>query len=123
MKTILALSALALALSATVASAEWTQPSKVRFEQGNNYTPWADADVTFATGVEMNKQTGTFDYNALGGRYAIIRSTGGATVVVRLNGVAFCVGDFNQTCLPGGKGEGFDDQTRHWQICTTPSCT
>src|ERR1700744_4318759 len=121
MKTILALSALALALvlPAGMASAEWTVPSKVRFEKGADYTPWAEANVTFATGVEMNKQTGTFDYNALGGRYAIIRSEGGQTVVVRLMGVVFCVGDFNQTCLPAGKGEGFDDQSRHWQICTT----
>ena len=73
MKTILALSALALTLvvPAGMACAEWTVPSKVRFEKGADYTPWAEANVTFATGVEMNKQTGTFDYNALGGRYVV----------------------------------------------------
>lgn len=122
MKRLFALVAAIVLFSAGDAFAEWTQPAKVRFEQGSNYTPWAEANVTFATGAEMNRGTGSFDYNALGGRYAIVRSDGGAEVVVRLSGFAYCVGNFNQTCLPGGKADGFDDQTRHWQICTTPSC-
>lgn len=122
MKMIFALSVAFVALSVGTASAEWTQPARVRFEQGDNYTPWADANVTFATGAEMNRGTASFNYNALGGRYAIVRTPGGQEVVVRLSGFAYCVGDFNQTCLPGGKADGFDEQTRHWQICTTPSC-
>src|SRR5690242_20905253 len=83
MKRLFALAAAIVALSASTASAEWTQPARVRFEQGDAYTPWAEAEVTFATGAEMNRGTSSFDYNALGGRYAIVRSTGGAEVVVR----------------------------------------
>lgn len=122
MKKVLAIAALALALSAGQASAEWTQPARVRFEAGNQYTPWADAQVTFATGAEMNRAATSFSYNALGGRYAVIPLGDGQTSIVQLSGFAFCTGNFNQACLPGGKADGFDPQGRHWQICTTPSC-
>ena len=123
MKKTVATAMFALVFLAGPASAEWVQPAKVRFENGDQYTPWAAAQVTFATGAEMNKASGSFAYNALGGRYAVIPLGQGETSIVNLSGFAFCTGNFNQACLPGGKADGFDAQGRHWQICTTPSYT
>ena len=111
-----------LTFLASPASAEWAQPAKVRFETGNQYSPWRAAQVTFATGVELNRASVSFKYNALGGRYAVIPLGQGENSIVQLSGFAYCVGNFNQACLPGGKADGFDAQGRHWQICTTPSC-
>jgi len=122
MKRLFAVASFVLAFSATQASAEWTQNAKVRFENGQQYTPWAEAQVTFVTGAELNRAADSFSYNALGGRYAVIPLGGGQNSIVQLSGFAYCTGNFNQACLPGGKADGFDKERRHWQICTTPSC-
>jgi hypothetical protein len=113
---------LMLILPVAQASADWTLPAKVRFESGAQYTPWTAAQVTFMTGAELNRAANAFSYNALGGRYAVIPIGDGQNSIVQLSGFAYCTGNFNQTCLPGGRADGFDAQGRHWQICTTPSC-
>ena len=113
----------ALAFLAGPACAEWIQQANVRLENGQGYTPWSVSQVTFATDAELNKASASFNYNAWGGRYALIPLSKGEISTVWLSGFAFCTGSFNQACLPAGKAEGVDAQGRHWQICTMPSCS
>ena len=122
MKNKFLLGALVLLLSITQASAEWVVPAKVRFNEGVQYTPWSEAQVRFVTGAELNRAMNAFTYNALGGRYAIVPLGNGQSSIVQLTSLAFCTGNFNPACLPGGRSDGIDRQGRHWQICTTQSC-
>lgn len=121
MKKLLLVSIL-LVISTAGAEAGWKTPAKVRYEQGSGYTPWTTSSVTFATGHELNRVSTTTQINPDDARFMVIPMATGEFNVVRLSGYAACSTGFTATCLPGGRGDGFDGSGRHWQVCLNDVC-
>ncbi|HWA29656.1 MAG TPA: hypothetical protein VG867_01100 [Rhizomicrobium sp.] len=123
MKMVSVLAVLVLAFTAGQAVASWKFPAQVRYENDDGFTPWSRAVVTFATGGELNLVTKSLKYDNSDARYMVVPMTSGDFNVIRLSGFVPCGGRFTQACLPGGRGDGFDGQGRHWQVCTNPKCS
>lgn len=123
MKTTAALILTFLLLGAAGADAAWKQPVKVRFETGEDFSPWTTTDVAFAMGGELNRtSTGGGKFNVEDGRFAVVPMSSGKFNVVRLSGYAPCGSSFTPACLLNGRADGFDGSGRHWQFCANAVC-
>jgi len=122
MKKIIAL-ILPLLLLGTGANAAWKFPAKVRFETGEGFSAWTNADVAFAMGGELNRVAKSGDtFSVQDGRYAVVPMNDGKFNVVRLSGYVSCGSSFTPVCLINGRADGFDGSGRHWQFCTNDIC-
>jgi hypothetical protein len=113
---------LPLLFLAGAADASWKFPTRARFDAGDGFTPWTNANVLFATGRELNRvSTNTVPYPS-DGRFAVVPMTDGELNVVRLSGFVSCGSSFTPSCILNGRADGFDGKARHWQLCTNPKC-
>ena len=108
------------AFACSAAEARLSAPAKVRVNAGT----WHETDVSFLTGMELNRLTASFDYQPFKS-YAVIFFKEGQAAVIRLDYPMFiaCGGEFNRYCLPAnGQVSGPDQQARTWEICAGPVC-
>jgi hypothetical protein len=104
-------------------TSRWKYPTKVRFESGEDFSPWTTANVAFAMGGELNRvATAGGKFNVEDGRFAVVPMSDGKFNVVRLSGYAPCGSTFTSACLLNGRADGFDGRGRHWQFCITEIC-
>lgn len=109
-------------LAAIPASAEYVQTSKVRYSVNHVQSQWYTVEVTFLTGMELNRATRTFGYDGFS-KYAVIFWGEGQASVIKIGSMMFCSGDFSRSCLPSfGNIEGEDQQGDAWEICTQQFC-
>ncbi|MGN6148608.1 MAG: hypothetical protein ACTHPD_08730 [Rhizomicrobium sp.] len=104
------------------ADASWKFPTRVRYEVGSGFTPWANANVLFVTGNELNRVATNTQLRPAEARFAVIPMTDGELNIVRLSGFVACGSAFTADCIPGGRADGFDGKGRHWQLCTHAKC-
>lgn len=104
------------------AHASWKFPARVRYEMGDGFTSWTNANVLFVTGSELNRVSTSATPHAADGRFAVIPMTDGELNIVTLSGFVPCSSGFTSACFPGGRADGFDGQGRHWQLCTNAKC-
>ena len=75
------------------------------------------------TGAELNRSTGTLNYDALAGRYAIIAWGPSRYTTIQLDVCGYCGAEFTQSCmLTYGNAPGFDEAGNRWEICATAIC-
>ena len=113
---------LPLLFLAGAADASWKFPTRVRFDAGDGFTPWTNANVLFVTGRELNRVSTNVAPYPENGRFAVVPMTDGELKVVRLSGFVACGSSFTASCLMEGRADAFDGKGRHWQLCTNPKC-
>lgn len=106
----------------SIAAAEHTQTSKVRYEKQYGNSDWYDVDVHFYTGQELNSATKSFNYEAFG-KYAVVFWGEDQATVIELDTFLTCGSKFTSSCLSSlGRMEGTDQEGRVWEVCTSRYC-
>ena len=102
-------------------NAGYIEAVKVRHHENYDVTPWKTVDVEFVTGTEIrDRVSGYFPFIHT---YAIIPLQNERVIVLKLDGISLCSGEFRRSCFPLYENiRGYDKQGQAWEICTRGIC-
>jgi len=105
------------------ANAKYTQTCKAKYKRDYGWSQYYSLDITFMSGVELNKATKTYKYNSYS-TYAIIFWDKDEASIIKLSSYTGCGSEVKQSCITNKVTNlvGEDQQGKTWEICTRSNC-
>jgi hypothetical protein len=118
MKKLFTIILLALCLNST---AKFRKMVEIKYQKEYGWSKYYLVEATFITGFELNRATGSYDYNSYS-TYCVIWWGEGECSVIKLN-YASCGYDAQPYCISYNSSlEGKDQNDTKWYICLTDYC-
>jgi hypothetical protein len=118
MKKLFTIILLALCLNST---AKFRKMVEIKYQKEYGWSKYYLVEATFITGFELNRQTGSYDYNSYS-TYCVIWWGQGECSIIKLN-YASCGYDAQPYCISYNSSlEGKDQNDIKWYICLTDYC-
>jgi hypothetical protein len=107
----------------SAAEAKYTQTCKVKFKKNYDWSDYYTVEVTFMSGMELNRATKSFDYDGFS-TYAIIFWDKDEATVIKISSFTGCGTEVTQSCITNKVSnlEGEDQQGRGWELCSKSMC-
>lgn len=105
------------------ADAKYTQTCRVKYKKNYGWSSYYTVDVTFMSGIELNRATKTYNYTSYS-TYAIIFWDKGEASVIEISSYIGCGSEVKQSCISNRVTNmtGEDREGRGWEICTQNYC-
>ena len=114
---------LCAAILPSSAEARYTTSASARYTTKEGQSSWAQTNVSFLTGMELNKLTSSLNYDSLKSYATIFFQNGNIAVIKIEEPIIFCGMEFDANCVPiTGKMKGNDQEAREWETCIGLYC-